>query len=534
MGLNQWTDNHADDGRGADGRPTPRHGRASLLRLAAWFEESDPDRADALAAASYALHPALHLEGRVDEGVAATTSWWQADADRSTVTEHPGARPPEPVSDHRAQQARLRDAAESSAHWRRAGAAQIRSLLTEPTGRRARLDLSGAGMEVLMELLTAALGSGDASRRPTSAGDLEFALRLHVIAAPGADVTIRGEGGELTLEGLRLLVTPYEQHSPGDLDPLPEAPEEDGADPLAAGAPEGEGAAPEGEEASAASRIHADPLAPGTDEDLSEAAEEPSEDPLAPAASVSPDAPADPEASVVASVPTAPADSEAPAGPSVLDGPGASFDPRVPVTPESAQTSGDPLAPADSPYSAASDRSTGPQAPAGTEAPTASSAPTDTKNPETPAAPFDPRLPTTSGRSASTGTPTAPSAPRNPFAPAASEDPKTPPSPALPRTPRSPAASSEPLFPQPPSVPPYSAHSDAPPAPEIPGTPTAPSYADILGIPVPYTTPEPSPAPDAAPRPEDTEPTGNLPGPDPRAPGPDDLSANPPEKPSWE
>ncbi|MFE6449924.1 DUF2397 family protein [Nocardiopsis dassonvillei] len=575
MGLNQWTDNHADDGRGADGRPTPRHGRASLLRLAAWFEESDPDRADALAAASYALHPALHLEGRVDEGVAATTSWWQADADRSTVTEHPGARPPEPVSDHRAQQARLRDAAESSAHWRRAGAAQIRSLLTEPTGRRARLDLSGAGMEVLMELLTAALGSGDASRRPTSAGDLEFALRLHVVAAPGADVTIRGEGGELTLEGLRLLVTPYEQHSPGDLDPLPEEPEEDGADPLAAGAPEGE-------EVSADSRTSVDPLGPGTDEDLSEPSEEPSEDPLAPSDSVSPDASAAPEAPVGPSVldgpaalfdprvpvasesaqapddplapsappasfdsrfpsasdrsagPNTPAAPEAPAGPSVLDSPAALFDPRVPDASESAQTPGDPLAPSDSPYSAASDRSTGPQAPAGTEAPTASSAPTDTKNPETPVAPFDPRLPTASGRSANPGTSSTPFAPRNPFAPAASEDPKTPPSPAAPRTPQTPAASTEPLFPQPPTVPPYSARSEAPPVPEIPGTPAAPSYADILGIPVPSTTPEPSPAPEAAPRSEDTEPTGNLPGPDPRAPGPDDLSANPPEKPSWE
>ncbi|OOC56696.1 MULTISPECIES: DUF2397 family protein [Nocardiopsis] len=213
MGLNQRTDNRADDAQGTGGRPAPRHGRAALLRLATWFEEADPDGADALATAAYALHPALHLEGRVDEGVAATTSWWQADPDRSTVIERPGTRLPEPVRDHRAQQARLRDAAESSAHWRRAGAAQIRALLTEPTGDRARLDLSGAGMEVLMELLTAALGSGDASRHSTSAGDLEFSLRLHVITAPGAGVTIQGEGGELTLEGLRLCVTAYDQHT---------------------------------------------------------------------------------------------------------------------------------------------------------------------------------------------------------------------------------------------------------------------------------------------------------------------------------
>lgn len=191
----------------------PRHGRAALLRLATWFEETDSERAEALAEAAYALHPSLHLEGRVDESVAATTSWWQAEPDRSTVVEHPGTRPPEPVRDHRDQRARLRDAAESSAHWRRAGAAQIRALLTEPTGDHARLDLSGAGMEVLMELLTAALGSGDAGRGSASAGDLEFALRLHVISAPGAEVTVCGEGGELTLEGVRLCVTPYEQHT---------------------------------------------------------------------------------------------------------------------------------------------------------------------------------------------------------------------------------------------------------------------------------------------------------------------------------
>ncbi|MFJ9557238.1 DUF2397 family protein [Nocardiopsis sp. NPDC101807] len=216
MALNERADTRADDVRGAGGRPGPRHGRAALLRLASWFDEAGPDRADALATAAYGLHPALHLEGQTDEGVAATTSWWQAAPDRSTVTEHPGSRLPEPVRDHRAQQARLRDAAESSAHWRRAGASQIRALLAEPTPLRARLDLSGAGMEVLMELLTAALGSGDAGRRPTSAGDLEFSLRLHVGAAPGAEVTIRGEGGELTLEGLRLRVTSYDQHTVED------------------------------------------------------------------------------------------------------------------------------------------------------------------------------------------------------------------------------------------------------------------------------------------------------------------------------
>lgn len=212
MGINQWTDTDSNDLSGPGEPPTPRHGRAALLRLATWFEDSEPERADALADAAYALRPALHLEGRVDSAVAATTSWWRAGVDRSTVVEPPGTRRPEPVRDHREQQARLRDAAESSAHWRRAGATQIRDLLSEPTEEDRHLELSGAGMEVLMELLTAALAAGDPERRPTSAGDLEFSLRLHVYSAPGSTVTVAGEGGELTLEGLRLRVTPYEQH----------------------------------------------------------------------------------------------------------------------------------------------------------------------------------------------------------------------------------------------------------------------------------------------------------------------------------
>lgn len=217
MSINQWTDNLDADGAGPGSTPMPRHGRAALLRLAAWFEEAELGRADALASAVYTLEPARHLHGRTDGTVAATTSWWHAAPDRSTVVERPGNRRPEPVREHRAQQARLRDAAESSAHWRRAGAEQIRSLLTEPTDADAHVDLTGAGMEVLTELLTAALAVGDPGGRRTSAGDLEFGLRLHVLPSTGASVTVSGEGGDLTLHDLRLYVTPYEQTDPGPL-----------------------------------------------------------------------------------------------------------------------------------------------------------------------------------------------------------------------------------------------------------------------------------------------------------------------------
>lgn len=257
MGLNQWANDRADERQDTGDRPVPRHGRAALLRLAAWFEEAEPDRADALATAAFALHPSRDLQGRVADGVAATTSWWQAEPDRSTVTEHPGTRSPEPVRDHRAQQARLRDAAESSAHWRRAGAEQVRSLLTEPTADRARLDLSGAGMEVLMELLTTALGSGDASRGPASAGDLEFGLRLHVHTAPGAEVVVRGEGGDLTLEGLRLHVTSYDQHHGQTVPPTP-------VEPLAE--PEGEIDGPDVPDRTETLDVPEEPGSPETDE----------------------------------------------------------------------------------------------------------------------------------------------------------------------------------------------------------------------------------------------------------------------------
>src|SRR5699024_11652016 len=125
--------------------------------------------------------PALPREGRLATGVAATTSWWQAGTDRSSVVEPlAGRRRPEPVHDHRGQQARLRDAAESSAHWRRTGAEQIRDLLSEPAEEDQHLELSYARMEVLMELLTAALDVGDLELPAMSAVNLEFSLRLHV------------------------------------------------------------------------------------------------------------------------------------------------------------------------------------------------------------------------------------------------------------------------------------------------------------------------------------------------------------------
>ncbi len=189
-------------------RPVSRHGRASLLRLAGWFEAADADTAHALYTAAFATYPARHLGGQGGATVAAT-SWWNAPLADTAAARLASATTAAPVQDHSEQRARLRDEAESSAHWRRSAAQEVRRLLADLTGDDSRLHLSPSALGVLMDLLTAALASGDAAHDVVSAGDLELDIRLHVTRAPGASVALRGAEGDLTLEGLRLRATSY-------------------------------------------------------------------------------------------------------------------------------------------------------------------------------------------------------------------------------------------------------------------------------------------------------------------------------------
>ncbi|MFC7329339.1 DUF2397 family protein [Marinactinospora rubrisoli] len=202
------------DGGGPAGRNS-RRDRAGLLRLATWFEAADSEMAHALCTAAFALHPARHLGGGHDESVAATTSWWDAPA--VAVPDRMAARGPAArVEDHSEQQARLRDAAEAAAHWRRSAAQEVRRALAEAPADGTPVRLSSAAKDVLMELLTAALGSGDATSAPVSAGDLELDVRLHVRHDPDAVLTLREAGGDLVLERLRLRATGYAGEEPGD------------------------------------------------------------------------------------------------------------------------------------------------------------------------------------------------------------------------------------------------------------------------------------------------------------------------------
>ncbi|WP_017623216.1 DUF2397 family protein [Nocardiopsis chromatogenes] len=218
------------DEAAGSGQATGRHGRAALLRLARWFDSADAARADALYAAAFAAWPARHLGGSGDDTAPATESWWNSPRAHAAPPRPAGPLPTEPAADHSAQRAALRDDAESRAHWRRAAAAQVHRALAERTGGDARIDLTPAAMGVLMELLTAALGSGHPERAPVSAGDLELEIRLHAGPAPDAVLALVSPEGELLLEGLWLQVTDYRvtraPAAPGD----PSAPSSSSAD----------------------------------------------------------------------------------------------------------------------------------------------------------------------------------------------------------------------------------------------------------------------------------------------------------------
>ncbi|PSK92847.1 uncharacterized protein DUF2397 [Murinocardiopsis flavida] len=192
-----------------------RHGRAALLRLASWFDAADSASAHEIYTAAFGAHGGHHLGGGVvDDSVHATTSWW--DAPTAVLPSGPrSAVPAAAVADYGDQQARLRDAAEAAAHWRRSAAREVRRLLSEPTGDDSRVDLSAAAMEVLMELLTAALGSGDTGAGPVSAGDLELDVRLHVSRDPDARLTLSRSAGALVLAELRLRATGYAETDAG-------------------------------------------------------------------------------------------------------------------------------------------------------------------------------------------------------------------------------------------------------------------------------------------------------------------------------
>ena len=192
-----------------DDRAAHRQGRAALLRLARWFDGADTETAAALHAAAFADRPARFLGGAPDDTAPAAASWWNSPPAPVGPAAGTGGQPaaPQPVPDHAPQRGRLRAAAEARAHWRRTAAGEVLTALADGAGTPGEaetVELSRPALEVLMELLTAALGSGAPTERPASAGDLELGVLLEAAPAPGAQLTLSSPDGALELSDLRL------------------------------------------------------------------------------------------------------------------------------------------------------------------------------------------------------------------------------------------------------------------------------------------------------------------------------------------
>lgn len=212
----ETADPAAGEGGGqlSDSPPPTSTRRGALLRLAAWFDSADTATAHSLYTAAFGMSPARHLaiSGEESDGTTpVTTSWWRAlraGTDIGQRTAPPGIAGAE---DYSGQRTRLLEDSEASAHWRRTAAREIREELGIPTAETGEtgLNLSDAAFDVLLELLTAALGSGGHQAATHYAGDLDLDLRLRVDHAPEASVTLRRTSGELRFDRLQLRVSPY-------------------------------------------------------------------------------------------------------------------------------------------------------------------------------------------------------------------------------------------------------------------------------------------------------------------------------------
>jgi uncharacterized protein (TIGR02677 family) len=188
---------------------------ADLLRLARWFDASDPSEAAALWAAAFGLYPSRHLgfPAQTDgDPVAATSSWWRAPvADVPLMLRVSGERRAAGATARRedfgavkAQRLRERAAAEA------ARAAALGELREHAGGPLGAVTLSDTARAALLELHARALGSAPRPGSPTSAsawladGAL---LTVTVTPEPGATTCLTGEHGVLRLHDLTLELT---------------------------------------------------------------------------------------------------------------------------------------------------------------------------------------------------------------------------------------------------------------------------------------------------------------------------------------
>ncbi len=192
----------------SNGREVSRY--ADLLRLAGWFDSSEPDDAHALWAAAFGLYSCRHLSFLADpdgDPRPATSSWWRgAVADVPVMLRTSGERKAVGATGRREDFA----AAKARRLAERALAERDRQeALRELAACRGRADfeVSDAARAALLELYARALsGAGGAlhdGRAATSTASLgEGMLALTIARTPGRSTTLSSPAGTLVLTDL--------------------------------------------------------------------------------------------------------------------------------------------------------------------------------------------------------------------------------------------------------------------------------------------------------------------------------------------
>ena len=183
--------------------------RADLLKLAAWFDGAEPDRAHRLYAAAFGTFPARHLLGGPDEPDprdGATTSWWSA-----TPVEVPmslrergdrGARGrTAAVPDPGLDRVRLLAEAQDEADARTAAVGELVA-----AGRLDGAEISPAALGILLGHLTRLLALHPQLAGTATSTDTDLGLTLTASSDPTARTVLRTRDGDLTVHGLVLAV----------------------------------------------------------------------------------------------------------------------------------------------------------------------------------------------------------------------------------------------------------------------------------------------------------------------------------------
>lgn len=187
--------------------------RGELLKLAAWFDRSDPGEAHALYAAAFGLHSARNLLPAPEhDGDDEHTPWRDGPAiDVSVSVRGRGdrgarGRPSRIMDDPITEQGLLAQARQADER-REAASAE----LAAAGGDLASATLSGEAMGALCELLTLAMAQRESADDPGSATDQVRGLTLRVVPEPGRTTRVRTAGGTLTLRDTALDIARWER-----------------------------------------------------------------------------------------------------------------------------------------------------------------------------------------------------------------------------------------------------------------------------------------------------------------------------------